>query len=115
MEIYYPVCLIGAHISTETVDVSQLITIDTRSISLQLTMQVIVSWLILSGSHRCIQRCSVQCCVPRWMVGLDGVCSGSLVTTVAELIWFGYVTGRSVDILNHIAHLPVDRILAIAM
>jgi len=111
----YPVSLIGAHISTESGDVSQLITIDTMSISLQLTIQVIVSWLISSESRMCIQRCSVQCCVVRWMVGLDGVRSGSLVTTVPELIWFGYVTGRSVDILNHIAHLLVDHIFTIAM
>jgi len=48
------------------------------------------------------------------MVGLDGVCPGSLVASVSGLICFAELEGPSLESLRHIVHLRVDRIFGLS-
>jgi len=48
------------------------------------------------------------------MVGLDGVCHGSLVASVSGLIRFAQLEGPSLGSLHHIVHLRVDHIFGLS-
>jgi len=108
IEVVYTVFLVGAHIGTECADMSQLITIDTGSGSLQWIMLVIGSQSVIRGSCGCFRSWEVHWCVQRWIVILDGICPGNLVASVSGLIRFPPLEGPSVEGFRHIVHFHLN-------
>lgn len=48
------------------------------------------------------------------MVGLDGICAGSLVASVSGFICFAQLEGQSLGSLHNIIHLRVNRIFGLS-
>jgi len=63
---------------------------------------------VVSRSLRYICRCQAHWYVWRWIVGLDGVCPGSLVDSMSGFSGCAQLEGASLEGLYHIVHLCIN-------
>jgi len=73
---------------------------------------LIVFTSVVSGSGQCIRRWEIYCWVQWWMVSLDGIFPGSLVTSIHGLNHLAHMEGTSLERFHHDVYYHVDCIIA---
>jgi len=84
------------------------------NLSTLITCSDILSWMLfVFGSRQWIAKCEAQLFMPRWMVSLNVIYSGSLVASMSALISFAHLEGPCLEEPHHIVHCHVHCIVGI--